>query len=142
LNGSDGFRLDGAATNDRSGRSVSAAGDIDGDGLDDLIVGADRTDPNANTDAGSGYVVFGKNSPFAASLALSALNGSDGFRLDGAAAGDRAGYSVSAAGDINGDGVDDLIVGAILADPNGNADAGSSYVRFGRRDAIFSDGFE
>ncbi len=131
LSGSDGFRLDGAAAADLSGFSVSAAGDINGDGIGDLIVGAADADPNGNSFAGSSYVVFGKTSPFAATLALSALNGSDGFRLDGAAAGDLSGYSVSAAGDINGDGIGDLIVGAFRADPNGT-DSGSSYVVFGK----------
>ncbi len=131
LNGSDGFRLDGAAANDRSGSSVSAAGDINGDGIGDLIVGADGADPNGNSAAGSSYVVFGKTTGFAPTLAFSSLNGSDGFRLDGVAADDRSGYSVSAAGDTNGDGIGDLIVGAFGADPNGSF-SGSSYVVFGR----------
>ena len=50
---------------------------------------------------------------------LSTLDGTNGFRLDGEAAGDRSGYSVSSAGDVNGDGYDDLIIGADGADPNG-----------------------
>ncbi len=132
LSGSDGFRLDGVAAGDRSGRSVSAAGDINGDGIGDLIVGAAGADPNGNSAAGSSYVVFGKTTGFAPTLALSSLNGSDGFRLDGAAAYDFSGISVSAAGDINGDGIGDLIVGAAGADPNGNSAAGSSYVVFGK----------
>ena len=124
---------------DGFGRSVSAAGDINGDGLADLIVGAWRAHPNGNT-SGSSYVVFGKSTGFAATLALSSLNGSDGFRLAGAAVGDQSGFSVSAAGDINGDGLGDLIVGAFHAAPNG-INSGSSYVVFGR-DTIFSNEFE
>lgn len=50
---------------------------------------------------------------------LASLNGLSGFRIDGVAAGDFAGYSVSDAGDVNGDGIDDLIVGAFRADPGG-----------------------
>jgi len=142
LNGSNGFRLDGVAAGDRSGYSVSAAGDINGDGFGDLIVGADRADPNGSL-SGSSYVVFGKSTGFTATLALSSLNGSNGFRLDGVAANDFSGYSVSAAGDINGDGIDDLIVGAKGADPNGNSFSGSSYVVFGRNtDPVFKNGFE
>ena len=57
---------------------------------------------------------------------LSSLDGDNGFRLDGAVA-DYSGESVSNAGDINGDGFDDVIVGARFADVNGNYDVGSSY---------------
>lgn len=66
---------------------------------------------------------------------LSSLDGTNGFRMDGAAAGDFFGGSVSNAGDINGDGFDDAVVGGnLLADPNGISNAGSSYVVFGRSD--------
>jgi len=138
LNGSTGFRLDGVATYDFSGHSVSAAGDINGDGLGDLIIGAFGADPNGNLRSGSSYVVFGSSAGFAPSINLGTLDGSTGFRLDGVASGDYSGYSVSAAGDINGDGIDDLIVGAALADPNGNSDSGSSYVVFGSSSGFVS----
>lgn len=131
LNGANGFSMEGVAAGDFSGRAVSDAGDINGDGVADLIVGAYFADPNGGS-SGSSYVVFGKRTPFAASFALSSLDGSNGFRLDGAAQNDDSGYSVSAAGDINGDGIDDLIVGAAFAQPNGIA-SGSSYVVFGKR---------
>ena len=127
LNGSNGFRLDGG---DNSGHSVSAAGDVNGDHFGDLIVGASFADPNG-TDSGSSYVVFGKRAPFPASLTLTSLDGTNGFRLNGVALGDRAGVSVSAAGDVNGDNLGDLIVGAFRAASNG-IDSGSSYVVFGK----------
>ena len=82
LNGSNGFRLDGAAADDYSGNSVSSAGDVNGDRFDDLIIGANFADPNGSN-SGSSYVVFGKTSGFSASLNLSTLNGKNGFRLDG-----------------------------------------------------------
>ena len=132
LDGTTGFRLDGVGANDESGHSVSSAGDVNGDGFDDLIVGAFHAGPNGNTWAGSSYVMFGNSGAFASVLNLSALNGTTGFRLDGVAAFDRSGASVSSAGDVNGDGFDDLIVGAYRANPNGNSAAGSSYVLFGR----------
>jgi len=131
LNGSNGFKIDGEGTNDRSGVSVSGAGDINGDGLDDLIIGAYRDSPNG-IGSGSSFVVFGSTSPFPANFLLSGLDGSNGFKLEGEAASDLSGRSVSAAGDVNGDGVDDLIIGAYEADANGNAVAGRSYVVFGR----------
>jgi len=130
LNGSNGFRLDGVAADDLSGRSVSTAGDVNGDGFDDLIVGAHGADPNG-TDSGSSYVVFGKASGFSATMNLSSLDGSNGFRLDGVARFDNSGRSVSTAGDVNGDGFDDLIVGVPSANPNGTS-SGSSYVVFGK----------
>lgn len=139
LNGSNGFRLDGAVGN-RSGVAVSAAGDVNGDGIDDLIIGASLANPNGIGSAGSSYVLFGRSTSFAAVIPLSSLNGSTGFRLDGAAANNRSGSAVAAAGDINGDGVEDLIIGAPFGDPN--AGAGRSYVVFGARERIFQDGGE
>jgi hypothetical protein len=136
LNGSNGFVLNGIDEGDRSGTSVSGAGDINGDGIDDLIIGTPRADPNGNSRAGETYVVFGNSEGFNASLELSELNGSNGFVLNGIDPSDRSGYSVSGAGDINGDGIDDLIIGVPRADPNGNVSAGESYVVFGN-----SEGF-
>src|SRR4028119_2178649 len=131
LNGSNGFAINGIADGDSSGYSVSSAGDVNGDGFDDLIIGAYSADPNGITYAGQSYVVFGSNSGFSAGLDLSALNGSNGFAINGIAANDLSGFSVSSAGDVNGDGIDDLIIGARSADPNGISDAGQSYVVFG-----------
>ncbi len=131
----DGFRIDGAAAGDGAGFSVSNAGDINGDGLNDLVIGASRADPQG-ADAGAAYVVFGKTSGFGTSLALNGLAAEDGFRIEGVAAGDRAGYSVRAAGDVNGDGYDDLLLGANAADPNGDA-SGAAYLLFGaERDGV------
>ena len=58
------------------------------------------------------YVVFGKAAGFASNLELSALDGTNGFKINGEAAGDDSGFSVASAGDVNGDGFADLIVGA------------------------------
>ncbi|MBD2587774.1 FG-GAP repeat protein [Synechococcus elongatus FACHB-1061] len=129
LDGSNGFRINGIAADDRSGISVSNAGDVNGDGIADLIVGANYADPNGNL-SGQSYVVFGSDQGFSAALNLSTLNGSNGFRINGIAAYDQSGFSVSSAGDVNGDGIDDLIIGAYFADPNGNL-SGQSYVVFG-----------
>jgi hypothetical protein len=132
LNGTNGFRLDGIDVNDWSGLAVSSAGDVNGDGFDDLIIGAHLADPGGDSAAGESYVVFGKSSGFPTAVDLSTLNGTDGFRLDGIDAGDESGRSVSSAGDVNGDGFDDLIIGALYADPGGDSSAGESYVVFGK----------
>ena len=112
FDGTSGFVINGVDSGDRSGRSVSGAGDVNGDGIDDLIIGAYVADANGIDSAGESYVVFGSNSGFSSSLELSTLNGSNGFVINGANDGDRIGRSVSGAGDVNGDGIDDLILGA------------------------------
>ena len=127
LTGVNGFKLSGAAAGDHSGYSVSAAGDVNGDGYDDLIVGAPDADSNGLT-SGASYVVFGQASGFAANINLSILNGTGGFKLSGIEANDQSGFSVSGAGDVNGDGFSDLIIGAPIA----NIGHGESYVVFGK----------
>ncbi len=133
LNGTNGFVLNGIDPNDLSGRSVSSAGDINGDGIDDLIIGASSAGPSIYSGAGESYVVFGaENLGAGGSFELSTLNGTNGFMLNGIDAGDRSGSSVSASGDVNGDGIDDIIIGAFLADPIPQVVTGESYVVFGR----------
>lgn len=128
----DAFRLNGGP-NEAVGVAVSNAGDVNDDTHDDLIVGA----PGGANGNGAAHVVFGRPSgtPFAASIDLSSLNGSDGFRLTGTALYDYVGYSVSNAGDVNGDGLDDVVIGA-PTDPTDQSISGlgNSYVVFGRPD--------
>ena len=86
LDGTNGFRLSGVAVYDESGRAVSTAGDVNGDGVDDLLIGARCADPNGY-DSGASYVVFGgAGVGSSGNLDLSALDGTNGFRLSGAAA--------------------------------------------------------
>jgi CSLREA domain-containing protein len=134
LNGTAGLRVNGVAAGDNAGAAVHGAGDINADGIADLAIGAPGADPNG-AESGAAYVIFGKTSPFSATLELSALNGTNGFKVSGAAGGDRFGSVVSGLGDINGDGIGDLLITAPAADPNG-ADSGAAYVVFGKGTAF------
>jgi hypothetical protein len=129
VNGSNGFKLNGASGN-QAGFGLACAGDINGDGIDDLIIGAPFTDFNADN-AGSAFVVFGRTTSFDGVTELSDLNGTTGFRLNGVAADDLTGVSVDGAGDVNNDGVDDVVIGAMRASPNGTR-SGKTYIIFGR----------
>ena len=132
LDGTNGFKINGEAAGDASGFSVASAGDLNGDGFSDLIIGAPYADPNGHSFAGTAYVVYGSASGFASSLNLADLDGTNGFKIDGGAANDFGGISVASAGDLNGDGLADLVVGAYGADPNGEQ-SGSSYVIYGMK---------
>lgn len=130
LNGDDGLRLTGATFNDEAG-SALGGGDVNGDGYADLIIGAPGADPNDAVEAGSVYVVYGA-ADLPATLPLQSLNSANGFRLDGLAENDRAGGSVSFAGDMNGDGYGDVMIGAPDASPGGKENIGQAYVLFGQ----------
>ena len=134
LNGANGFVINGIDSRDLVGSSVSGAGDVNGDGLDDLVISAPQAD-QAATNEGEVYVVFGRTWAFPASLNLSDLNGGNGFVLHGFAAYNEVGISVSGVGDINGDGFDDLVVGARRASPLVYRE-GESYVVYGNADGF------
>jgi Ca2+-binding RTX toxin-like protein len=100
---------------------------------------ADGADPNGRSDAGISYVIYGKREGLT-DIDLLKLTQAQGFKILGAEAGDYAGYSVSTARDINGDGINDIIVGAFVADPNGRSDAGITYVIYGRKVIVRTKG--
>ncbi|MEM8827500.1 MAG: integrin alpha, partial [Pseudomonadota bacterium] len=134
--GTGGFAIKGVTPADLAGYSVSGGGDINGDGLSDVIVGARRADPNGDA-SGASYVVFGKADTTTVDLS-DVVGGTGGFALLGIDGGDASGRSVSIAGDVNGDGLDDLIVGAPYAG-DGGSQLGESYVVFGKADGTTVD---
>ncbi len=111
--------MDGSGAQSRIGYSVSGAGDVNGDGRADVVVGS----------IGSAYVVFGRTAT--TRISLPAL-GTEGFRIVGTLASDNAGQAVSGAGDVNADGRADVIVGASGASNNTVTGSGSAYVVFGK----------
>jgi len=124
--------LTGEAAGDGFGWIVASAGDVNGDDVPDLIVGALYNDAGGDN-AGRAYVFFGGDGPFPISVAA----GSADYIFTGEAAGDRLGYNCGSAGDVNGDGFADLIIGARYNDAGGT-DAGRAYIYSGETgDTLF-----
>ncbi|HEY9810977.1 MAG TPA: Ig-like domain-containing protein [Halomicronema sp.] len=132
--GNGGFVVNGEAAGDRTGFEVSAAGDVNADGIADIIVSGVSADANGLPNTGKGYVVFGKTDGSAVNLSQLAAGAGGGFAINGEFADDEAGNSVSNAGDVNGDGLADLIIGSPRADTAGGVNAGKAYLVFGKTD--------
>jgi FG-GAP repeat/Cep192 domain 4/Putative metal-binding motif len=111
----------GEAAGDGAGYSVSGAGDVSGDGLEDILVGSPFDE-----DGGHAGVVYLFRGPVAGVIDLAYADA----RLIGEQPGDGAGRAVSTAGDVNGDGIDDILVGA-AGESTGGGDAGAAYLKYG-----------
>ena len=143
LNSRTGSVITGIDPSDQSGYSVSGAGDVNGDGIDDVIISAPFADGGENElgNSGESYVIFG-NSDFGgegSSFNPSSLNGSNGFIIYGATSGEQLGKSVSGIGDVNNDGIDDLIISANNNNTlerlavSSSSDIDKTYIVFGNK---------
>ena len=120
--------LAGTERNASFGRSVSNAGDINANGYADILIGAPTASPAGRADAGTVSVFLG-GGPGGLELTPARV-------FEGVGIGDGFGTSVSSAGDANGDGLSDFLVGAPLADPSGRADVGSASMYYGSRGGV------
>ena len=142
-----GFIIRGGAASDQAGFSIASAGDVNGDGVTDLLIGAMGVNRGAFSTAGAAYVVYGKitqgglqtwagmiddpEMPGRKILDLGTLRTEDGFMIWGEAQDGTFGRSVEGVGDVNGDGFDDIVVGATTVTVGGVTNAGSAYVILG-----------
>jgi len=117
----------GENDNDNSGKSVSGIGDVNGDGYDDFVIGADYNDAGGS-DAGQTYIIFGKASGWSMDTELGTSSDASFW---GENASDNSGKSVSGIGDINGDGYDDFAIDAENND-DGAPNAGQTYIILGK----------
>jgi len=129
--GRHGFRIVGERRRDYAGAAVAGGGDFNGDGLADVIVGAPKVEVSDRTNAGATYVVFGKRN--SATVELSTLGGG-GIKVAGARSGEEVGNAVAHTSDMNGDKLDELVLGAQNSD-SGGRNSGAAYVVYGRRTA-------
>lgn len=121
--GSGGFRIEGDTADGAIVRSVASVGDVNGDGMVDYVLGTPDLSVTG-AQAGGAVLVFGRANASDIQLSSIIAGNGGGFVIRGESAGDMAGIAVSTAGDVNGDGLADILVGT----------AGSSraYVVFGR----------
>ena len=118
----------GEGIGDMSGHSVAVVGDVNGDGFDDLLIGAYKNGESA-TGAGQTYLIFGSRTGWDSDINLSDANAS----FLGEGANDFSGWSVAGAGDVNGDGYDDILIGAMW-NSEGDSQAGQTYLILGKSD--------
>ena len=126
-------RIVGAGPGEQAGFAIAAAGDVNGDGMPDLIIGAPYASPKTKCSldqSGRAYIIFGGGPR----RAIIDLERDADVTIEGCQSYARLGMAVAGSGDINGDGIDDFAVGAPYMDTGGYTDAGEVLVIFGARD--------
>ena len=120
----------GKSFGDLAGYAITTAGDVNGDGFDDLLIGARDASPNNRNAAGETYLIYGKpdSSPLASTINLSNADAT----FNGSILADRSSAALSAAGDVNGDGLSDFLIGAPFADSSQFSGNGKSYLFYGK----------
>ncbi|BCE02734.1 integrin alpha [Marinicellulosiphila megalodicopiae] len=131
LDGINGLVLLGQSTGDYFGRDVTGLGDFNGDGIDDVLIGAQQSSVNSIDLVGRAYVLYGKEQVWPASMNLFEMTAEEGLIIDGEEENDHFGQNVDYVGDVNGDGINDLITGTNWPDPNGFSRAGKAYLIYG-----------
>ena len=122
--------------------SVSCAGDVNGDGFFDFLIGACEASPDGKVNAGKTYLIYGSAAGIGSLGVLDPqkLDGKNGVMIKGRTTDDMSGKSVSGAGDLNGEGDPNIVVGAPGASPDGKEDAGETYLIYGSSAGIGSSG--
>jgi len=123
--------IDGVNAGDMAGSSIAGIADMNGDGMGELLIGAPGMARGAAADAGAAFVVWGDSLPGGVDLNDPFTGGGKGYAIKGQSAGDMAGTVVLSVGDMNGDGIADVLVGAPGQDAGG-LDAGAAYVVWGK----------
>jgi hypothetical protein len=133
---SKGFKTYGSNPGDCLGYSVSNVGDVNADGIDDIILGGPQFQPPWKPGPGKSYIIYGSKDglPNIAFIEDYLVNTSKGFKIHTSDPSGALGASVSGAGDINKDGIDDIVIGASEASPNGINGAGTAYILYGNKD--------
>jgi hypothetical protein len=137
--------------NQHLGESVAGVPDMTGDGVPDIALGAPQADPGGRNDAGSVWIISGNLPAIGPGcsnhmvdntcpwIRITGLTAAQGYRIDGAAAGDGLGSSLASVGDQNGDGIPDLAIGESAASPAGRSSAGAVVVVAGQHGSATRD---
>jgi FG-GAP repeat len=126
--GHRGFRIRGYAEDDGFGTAIAGVGDLNCDGRDDVVLGAPRAPRGLAIAAGRAFVVYGSRST--RTVRTRSL-GARGYTITGDRPGARAGASVAAAGDVNGDGITDVVLGSQRGSSPGRTASGRAWIVFG-----------